>query len=232
MSGRTWRSRAVDKTNQGNPLHISLDSKMLLKSLHDLRVHAADSEKKVVSYMKRSVPGYVSSAVSKIYAMPKAYVAAIKRTNPNSWSRGRNASKSSVVTSSYGDTVDGMFFVFTGKKHAQWPMKPKRPYKTRRIIKVNGRRYSVPKAYQVKVETFRGKYVAIKPSKGHRVFIKPGLAAPLVVGKSNRPMVHASTSVPQAIENPRVQRIWRRRIFVTMTKRLRHHLKQALKGAS
>lgn len=232
MNGRSWRSRSVDKSNQGNELHVALDSKMLMKSLHDLRAHAADSEKKVVSYMKGRVPGYVSSAVSRIYAMPKAYVAAIKRTNPNSWSRGRNAGKSSVVTSSYGDTVDSMSFVFKGKKHARWPMKPKKPYKTRRIIKVHGRRYSVPKAYQVKVETFRGKYVAINPSQGHRVFIKPGLAAPLVVGKSNRPMVHASTSVPQAIENSRVQSIWRRKISVMMTKRLRHHLKQSLKGAN
>ena len=197
------------------------------------------------------MPGHVSTATAQIYNIKKSEVAQIRSQGVTIdlyeegnferlyWRGSRNAGKGNVRVSSNGaETVAGLVFTFKGAKHASWTTragKQAKVPKARKIIKKNGRRYSIPKPYETNVETFKGKRTPIKPRGQNRVFVMSGkdgnLRAVHIRPGDKRPLAHGSSSLPQAIMNKEVVAIWRPQMNEYIAKRIAHHDKQSAKGA-
>lgn len=207
------------------------------KELDEYPKKLANVEQRMVSDIRRWVPGHISTATAKIYAISKSEVAAIKATKAadGNYYRGRNAGKGNVRVSSSGDTVASLTFTFRGAKHASWPTRAgkqqKVPKARKRFVK-DGRIYSIPKPYVTTVETYKGQRTPIKPRGNNRVFVmqgKQGLVAMHVRAGERKPMAHGSSSIPQAITNEKVVAIWQPQLNEYILKRLANHNKQAFK---
>ena len=211
-------------------MNITLDASHVLKELNALNEKGKKVDEYTVKDMKRRIPGAVSTAVSKVYAINKNRVAACSSYYHDKTGRGRNSGKASVKTKFMGKTISTLAFVFTGKKDAEWKSLPKKPPKARVTSKQKGRGgRAVRKPYVVTVETYRGKPQAIKGKNGHRVYAIDGRNRAFVVGRSNKPMIHASSSVPQAIMNEKSQKIWRPKLNSELEKRFFHHFNRLMK---
>lgn len=200
--------------------------------MENLARNAEKVESYTVRDLMRFVPGAVSAAVASVYQIRKSEVAAChsyKYEGDGPYTRGRNSRKSAVITSFEGYTLSTLTVRFIGKKHSKWLTKPSKPPKGRRKIKRGGRTYSVPKPYTVTVETFRGKPVPIKPKGKNRVFVVKGKnRAFIATPNSRRPLAHASSSVPQAIENPKSRAIWSKAIAAKARTRFEYHRRRIM----
>lgn len=205
-------------------INVKLESVSVLKHMSEIEGNARKVEQYTVNDMRRAIPGIVSDGVCRIYQIKRSEVAQSQKNG-----KGRNSGKASVRTSFSGNTIASLAVSFTGRKHAKWPTKPKRPPKTRRFIKRGGRKYSVPRAYQVKVETYRGHPSIVKAKGKYRVFVLPGRGMPFVVGSSNRPMIKGSSSVPQAITHKKSMALWRPALNKKLETRFYHHFNRFMK---
>lgn len=210
-------------------IHIKLAADHVVKELQALNKKAADVERYTVSDIKRRIPGIVSQGVASVYQIKKSDVSSLARFKRGvRQSRGRNEGKGKLRAFATGKTISTVAVVFKGSVHADWPTKPKRPKKSRQTVIRNGIRRSVPTAYQVTVETFRGNPAVIKPTKGHRVFVVEGRNRAFIVGADNKPLVKASTSIPQAIENAKSQARWMPELRKRLLERFGHHRRRLL----
>lgn len=201
------------------------DLDKLKREFNNIDKEAAKVEKYTIADIRKRAPGMVSSATAKVYAIKKSEVARARTKN-----KTKNTGKQHVRTGFKGQSLDDFIMVFRGRKTATWNTKakpmPKRPNTG------NPKIFSTKKKYTVTTEVFRGKRTPIMPKGGNRVFVATigGKLRPLVVGESNTPMVHASTSVPQAIMNEQVVNIWRPELNQFVIKRFAHHSKRYWAG--
>lgn len=173
------------------------------KEFNGLDKAAAMVERKTLSNVKRKAVTEVKRATSAVYAINQNEVARSQQT------ASKYAGKQHVKTGFRGQSLDDFVMVFTGKKTATWNTKAKP--KPKKPKTGNPKVFSTKKKYSVTQEVFRGQRTPIKPKGDNRVFVAMvgGKLRPLVVGNDNRPMIKASTSVPQAIMNEQVVKIWR-----------------------
>lgn len=177
------------------------------KELNGLDKMAAKIEKFTLSKVMSSAPGYVAAATAEVYAIKKNEV-----TRARTKTASKYAGKQHVKTGFRGQSLDDFAMVFTGKKTSTWNTKAKP--KPKKPKTGNPKVFSTKKKYTVTQEVFKGQRTPIRPQGDNRVFVAMvgGKLRPLVVGKENNPMVKASTSVPQAIMNEQVVKIWRPRV--------------------
>lgn len=234
------KKKRYEKT--GNFFSVSSDIQNALAAVQAEKERIADVERTTCADLIDWVPGHVSKATADIYAIKKSEVAQIKATRgeDGNFSRGRNTGKGNVRVSTNGaETVAGLTFTFRGAKHASWTTragKQAKVPKTRKKIKKNGRKYSIPKPYETNVETYKGQRTPIRPRGQNRVFVMSGkdgkLRAMHIRPGDKQPMPHGSSSLPQAIANDKVTAIWRPQMQAYIIKRITNHDKQSAKGAA
>lgn len=204
---------------------IKMDELPVLKELAALEKKAQIVEKRTVSDMRKRIPGAVSEGVCKVYQIRKSEVVSIASAK----GRGRNAGKGSVSSSFTGQTIQTLAVTFKGKVHADWPTKPKRRPKGRRIIRVGGKRRVVPKEYQITQETFRGRPTVIQPTDKYRAFVVTGKNRVFIVSEDNNPLIKASTSVPQAIRSEEATKLWRPILNKKLETRFYYHFRRFMR---
>ncbi len=205
--------------------------KKLQKELKNIDKAAAKVEKYIISDIKKGAVTAVKRATSSVYAIKQNEVARSQSKTPSKY-----AGKQHVATSFRGKGLDDFTIVFTGKKSATWNIKadgkPTVPT-ARTWIMHEYKWYNVPAPYKVTAKVYRKQRPqVIKPKGDNRVFVAmvKGQMRPMVVGKNNEPMVKAFTSVPQAIMNEDVVKIWRPDIQQRIIKSHKHHTKRYWMG--
>lgn len=205
---------------------VIFECKEALRKLNALDQVAAKAESYTIKDLKTRVPGLISTATAKIYNLNKKEVAAAHRTKAYlSKKKFSEANRAHMRTSFKGDTLDSLTVIFTGRKHANWDTKA-----TPMPEPVSSRTFSVKQKYAVSQTVYKNKPVVIKPKKKYRVFVlaRNGKLLPMIVGSGGRgkPRLKASTSVPQAVMNQDVVRIWRPKLNEYTLKRFNNHLKR------
>lgn len=205
-------------------MNITLDASHVLKELNALNEKGKKVEKRTLRDLRTRAPAKIASAVGGkhgLYQISSRDVlksSTIKTGKP----KGRFYIK--------GKTISSLQFLFYGKKHSEWKVFPSKPPKKRITINRNGKkRRGVQSPYQVRIETYKGKRAIIKGKNGHRVYVIAGRKRAFVVGRSNKPMIHASSSVPQAIYNKKVQKRWKRAINILLEDRFFHYFNLLMK---
>ena len=212
-------------------MKLKLDTKAINKVKKDLAnidASAAKVERYTISDIKRSVPPMVSKAVAEIYNIKQSEVAQAQRTKANLSDKAfKTANKKHLRTTFKGKDLSSLYVVFTGRKHANWntAAKPKPKPRGSRVFATN-------KKYTVYQTVLKKQTVPISPKGGNRVFVmmRKGKMIPMVVDDNNEPMVHASTSVPQAVLNKQVVNIWRPKLHALVNDALGRHTKRYWKG--
>ncbi len=193
-----------------------------------------------ISDLRTKVPGIVSKAVSRFYAIPESYVVAkrARKDAAGEYHRGRNTGKGNVRLSTEGNTIASLTFIFRGRKDASiWPVyvngkklseKAKnKVLQKRKKKKVNGKTIQVQVPYTVAQETYRGKPTPLRGKNGNRVFVVKGRLGkymPVIARPRKRTFLpHATSSVPQAVMNPNVVAIWKPLVNALVLERFNHH---------
>lgn len=179
------------------------------------------------------VPKPVSEAVASVYAIKKSDVLARKVKG-----YGKRTLSGGAAVYTRGDVLDAISIEFRGYRSSNFPTfangKATMPTRLQRLGK-KGKMVSYMPKYKVTVETFRGEPAEITPRDGSRVFVLPrknpgkgkGEKLTAMVARKGwkKPLAHGSSSVPDAIMNDKVVRIWLPQVIQLMNKRIEHHIK-------
>lgn len=212
----------------------------IAKNLSRLSDGYEKAQQYTISDLRTKVPGIVSKAVSRFYAIPESYVVAkrARKDAEGEYHRGRNKGKGNVRLSTEGKTIASLTFIFRGRKEvAPWPVyvngkklseKAKNKVLQKRVKKkVNGKTIQVQVPYTVAQETYRGKPTPLRGKNGNRVFVVKGRLGkymPVIARpKERKYLPHATSSVPQAVMNPEVAAIWKPLINALALERFNYH---------
>lgn len=183
------------------------------------------------------VPKPVSNAVASVYTIKQRDVVARKQNG-----YGKRTMQGGAAVYTRGDVLDAISIEFRGQRSANFPTfangKSTLPKREGKIGK-RGKYVSYMPKYKVTVETFKDAHTEITPSDDSRVFVLPrktpgngkgGKLTAMVIKKGwKKPLAHGSSSVPDAIMNDKVVRIWLPQVVQLMNKRIDHHIKTVFK---
>lgn len=232
---------AYGKSDAGNIVRYSTrELGHIAKNLSRLSDGYDKVHQHTISDLRTKAPGIVSKAVSRFYAIPESYVVAkrARKDAAGEYHRGRNKGKGNVRLSTEGNTIASLTFIFRGRKEvAPWPVyvngkklsgKAKNKVLQKKVKKkANGRTIQVQVPYTVAQETYRGKPTPIRGKNGNRVFVVKGRLGkymPVIARPKERKFLpHATSSVPQAVMNPKVVAIWKPLVNALVLERFKHH---------
>lgn len=196
-------------------------------------------QKRTISDLRSRLPGKISSATAKIYALRKQDVVQIR--NSGKKSGGGSASNGAVSLWTEGKHLSDLTFIFRGTRHANWPTtaggsESTPPTATRygwHYIERKGRFYWVPKPYTVTRTVLKGQTKVIRGGGNERIFVLPrkdgGLRVMAARPGKKWPVPYVTTAVPEAIIKEKVVDIWRPQMNELIMKRLEHNNKQVFK---
>ena len=207
----------------------------LRKQLASFRGDLDKVQGRLLSDITTRAPSPISAAVSETYAVGK--LAAVKRYNFLGGGKRSLTKRGNtiVVANKDGDDYN---LEFSGTRFSDWPTFANNRQVVPKFVKVRGSKRlgtktkRVRKPYTVTREVIRGKRVAIEPTEGNRVFVlgqKQHLKPHIVTPSHDYPRVFGSTSIPQAIMQPRTIEAWKPQVVELIRKRLDHHLDQLAK---
>lgn len=219
-------------------MNISIeDYAKLCANLKEINADAEKAIRRTISDFKSRAPGWINTAVSEEYTIKKTEV---KQSMKGAKKRG------SINVS--GIQVDNIGLEYEGRRLTpiHFHMRPKKPSakrdKNKRFIpgeNITGFSGNVAavnpiKAYQIKVEIHKGRWVTLQGKYDTTPYLSSnggGAYLPFQrKGEERKPVVSIrSTSVPQMITNEKVSKDIQNRIEEGITKRLEHHVEQALK---
>lgn len=199
------------------PVTVKINIDSALRELRTLGDSAMRVTGQTIYDVRNRAQAPIRRATSNVYAIKQKEVISKTRTK-TSPSAGRIRVR--------GKSLDSLVLVYTGAKHADWPTRTKSG--KNKVKKVSGNAYSNAKQYKVTQETYRGKREFITAKQPDtRVFVADvgGKMRPMVAKTGERkPLVHASTSLPQAVMNPRTVEIWQPALHRLIMKRLTHNI--------
>lgn len=190
----------------------------LVKELHKINKDSETVIKRTTSDFKSRAPAWVAAAVSQTYGIKKSEITKAKTS-------AKPVGKIVVA----GLMVDNVQLTFSGRvlTPTHFNMKPKsRPKSTK---DETGKTIRKAKSYTVTAEIFRGQRKAL----GSNVFLGTNKGTADIpfqrVGQSRTPIKAVKTlSIPQMITNEDVAAQIQKNIDEGLTKRLEHHIKQAM----
>lgn len=233
-------------------ISVTFDKKQIDKALDFTCSMMARANELLLSDVKTRVPGKIGSAVSKVYNIQKSHVMQLKAykvTETGEYTRGRNSGKGNVRFHSGGDfssmlgaSSKSLTFHFTGASNEYWPtMELGKTQK--KSLKNQKRKWSHKKAsevwkkaknaYGVKVTTFRKKPVKWYRNDSYRVFTKlynGNKRLAIARTGERRYLIPKTSSIPQAILNEDVVRIWQPQVSELLVKRWNNIVKQLRNG--
>lgn len=200
-------------------MQISL--KGYARLIDELNKVTKDSEsviKKTTSDFKSRAPAWVAAAVSETYGIKKAEI-----------TKAKSGAKAVGKVKVSGILVDNVQITFSGRvlTPTHFRMKPtKRPTSKK---DESGRTTRKARKYTVTAEIFKGKRKVL----GSNVFLGTNKGTGQIpfqrTGKARTPIEAIKTvSIPQAITNEIVASQIQKSIDEGLTKRLEHHMKQAI----
>lgn len=207
------------------------------KLRHETPKKFATLAKRLHSDLVTRVPKPVSEAVASMYSIKKGDVLSRKRAG-----YGKRSERGAASVYTRGDVLDVISIEFYGRRSANFPTfvnrKSTLPKREKKIGK-RGKFVTYMPKYKVSVETFKDAPAEIVPRGDSRVFAltrkhpskgKGGQLTAMIMKKGwKKPLAHGSSSVPDAIMNDKVVRIWLPQVIQIMNKRIDHHIKTVFK---
>lgn len=207
----------------------------LVKNLDKFHQDLETMNSRLLSDITTRTPSRISKAVSENYEV--GTLKAIKRY--------QFIGDGKRVLSERGNTKvesrregDDLVLEFTGTRFSDWPVWAKGRQVVPKFVKVRGSKRKGTKTkrirhhYAVTREVVTGKVIELQPKNDSRIFVlgennhlKPYIMAP----GWKRPRVMGSTSIPEAIVQPRTVEVWRPRVIELISERRDHHLDQLAK---
>lgn len=232
---------------KNDSINVKFDLKQVDKALDFTCFQIARANELLLSDVKHRVPGKISSAVAQVYNITKSHVLALKAhkiKETGEYTRGRNSGKGNVrfhsggnFSAMLGASSKSLTFYFTGASNPYWPTKEKgakpqkRKWKHKEAKEVWAKS---PNAYKVTVTTFRKRPVTWQRNDSFRVFTVPfgDGQRKLAMAKTGerKYLVPKTSSVPQAILNPDVVKIWQPQVSALLIKRWNNICKQLRAG--
>lgn len=210
--GHKSRSFAVG----GSIQHLS---ERLASFQHEVKYKAI---KMIVSDLAARIPNPVSAAVSEKYNVGK--LASIKRRQASNGKRQPlTARGNTAVKVRYND--DESYIEFSGS-HFDWPAWANKQQKVPALRK-NKKGKRVRKPYKVFREIIRGQRTEITADPPTKIFVqgeKGHLRIFVRTPPGNRPLLLGSTSIPQAIAQPRTVEVWAPQVESLIQNRVEHSL--------
>lgn len=218
----------------------SLDS--LLKQVQQIKEGGEKAIKNTVNDIKARAPGWISDEVRKEYNIKKSEIMPAKN------GQSRDKAASIRVT---GETIETMTLVYSGSPLTplHFSMTPKKPTALtdkRRAIPGEGitakggaalsvAMARVRKKYNITLQIKKGKKEKLKGKYGTPPFIAPAASGSTTMipfqrspgGKYPVTAIH-TLSVPQMVDNEKVNTAIYKRLNEETAKRLEHHMKRAL----
>lgn len=190
----------------------------LTKELHAINKDSENVVKKTTSDFKSRAPAWVAAAVSATYGIKKAEI-----------NKAKTSAKAVGKIKVSGVMVDNVQLTFSGRvlTPTHFNMKPKaRPKATK---DENGKTVRKAKKYTVTAEIIKGQRKAL----GSNVFLGTNKGTGDIpfqrTGQGRTPIEAIKTlSIPQMITNETVAAQIQKNIDENLTKRLQHHLDQAM----
>lgn len=179
--------------------------------------------KMIISDLAARVPKPVSEAVSEKYAVGK--LTAIKRRMPSDGRRQKVTKRGNTTVRVHYDGDEG-WIEFSGSHYNDWPVWANKQKKIP-LGRKNRKGIRVRKPYKVFREIIKGKRVTITANDPTRIFVQGEtghLRVLAITPPSEQPLLLGSTSIPQAVAQPRTVKVWAPTVNKLVKNRVEHVL--------